>query len=69
MHNNSTHSSRLTGEMSNLRYLLLHQVAREDIFQLAEKEITKILADNLLSRFKATAEYNEISADILFETP
>ncbi|CAM9727516.1 unnamed protein product [Ectocarpus fasciculatus] len=49
------------------RKALCSEVGRENIFLPAEKEISKMLAENLLSNFKATAEYKEIAAELLFE--
>lgn len=47
--------------------LLRRQEGRSGIFLEAEEEIVQILAENLLSTFKATAEYEEVVGELLFE--
>lgn len=47
----------------------MRQDERENVFQLAEREMSKMLAENLLNRFKATEEYVEIARDLVFEAP
>lgn len=44
------------------------QDGRTNIFFRAEKEIAKMLAENLLENFKATSEYKELAGDMVFET-
>lgn len=41
---------------------------RENIFLAAEREIAKMLAENLLNKFKTTPEYKELAGDMVFET-
>lgn len=43
----------------------LPQESRKNVFNLAEKEITKMLGDNLLDKFKATPDYKEIVGDVV----
>ncbi|CAM9285187.1 unnamed protein product [Ectocarpus sp. 12 AP-2014] len=45
-------------------YALLSQEGRADVFLPAEKEISKMLAENLLDKFKTTDEYKELVGDI-----
>ena len=47
--------------------LLYRQDGRSGVFHAAEREIAKMLAENLLSKFKATPEYKEVAGDLLFE--
>lgn len=37
------------------------------MFGPAEREIAKMLGENLLSKFKATGEYDELAGEIVFE--
>ena len=37
------------------------------VFLHAEKEIAKMLADNLLVKFKATDEYKEVAGELMSE--
>ncbi|CAM9757068.1 unnamed protein product [Ectocarpus fasciculatus] len=48
-------------------YFALSTESREHIFLRAEKEISKMLAENLLSKFKATDEYKEVADELIFE--
>lgn len=41
---------------------------RENIFLAAEREIAKMLAENLLNKFRTTPEYKELAGDMVFET-
>lgn len=43
------------------------QEERENVFEQAEKEISKMLAENLLGKFKATDEYKELARELVFE--
>lgn len=43
------------------------QEERENVFEQAEKEISKMLAENLLGKFKATDEYKELAGELVFE--
>lgn len=45
----------------------LSQDDREKIFLMAEREIAKMLAENLLNKFKFTKEYKEVVGDTFFE--
>lgn len=45
----------------------LVQDQRSEIFQLATREISHMLADNLLVRFKASALYKELVGDTNFQ--
>ena len=48
--------------------VLLHrQEGRSGVFLQAKREISKMLAENLLNKFKATAGYKEVAGDLLFE--
>ena len=47
--------------------IVRHQEARSEIFLEAEREIAKMLAENLLGKFKAAEEYKEIAGELLFE--
>eukprot|EP00752_Nemacystus_decipiens_P013004 g11505.t1 len=49
-------------------YISLSVNGRSNIFLAAEKEIAKMLAENLLSKFKITPEYKELAGDMVFET-
>lgn len=43
-----------------LQNIYISQESLEAIFRPAEKEVAKMLAENLLNKFKATAAYKEI---------
>lgn len=45
------------------RIAFLEQDQRSEIFLLAEREISHLLADNLLVKFKASAPYKELVHD------
>eukprot|EP00752_Nemacystus_decipiens_P005641 g5104.t1 len=60
---------RILGFYERSAYASLDVDGRKNIFSAAEKEITKMLADNLLEKFKATAECKEIAGDMIFEVP
>ena len=38
------------------------------MFGPAEREISKMLAENLLSKFKTTGEYKELAGELVLET-
>lgn len=48
-------------------FVPLRQEGRSRVFHEAEREIAKMLAENLLRKFKATVEYKEVAGDLLFE--
>ena len=43
------------------------QEGRDGIFLEAQREIAKMLAENLLSKFEATTDYKEVAGELLFE--
>ena len=45
------------------------QEGRRRVFLEAEREIAKLLSENLLEKFKATDEYKEIARELFFELP
>lgn len=50
-----------------LRFARISQESRKDVFGAAEREIVKILSENLLSKFKTTEEYKELAGELVFE--
>lgn len=46
---------------------MIFQEGRENIFLVAEREIAKMLAENLLDKFMATAQYHELVGDMVFD--
>lgn len=41
---------------------------RKNVFLTAKKEITGVLADNLLNKFKSTEEYKDVASDVFFDS-
>ncbi|CAN0357747.1 unnamed protein product [Ectocarpus sp. 12 AP-2014] len=60
----SSSKQNLMAYCDRAEYVALDKDERADLLLVAEKEIAKMLADNLLNNFRLTPAYVEIAADL-----